>query len=178
MAVFLLTGISAAGKSTVAQALAERLDPSVHVRGDTFRRMIVHPHPSHRLTPDDPDGVEAHLRLRHRQLVATIDAYHDAGYAVVAQDVIVGSLLADVVASIRSRPLHVVVLAPSPAAVAAREAGRSKTAYGPGRHTLADLDRALRTGTPRIGLWLDTSELTPEETVAEILQRQDEANIG
>ncbi len=40
-AVFLITGISAAGKSTVAQQLAERLTRSVHVRGDTFRQMIV-----------------------------------------------------------------------------------------------------------------------------------------
>lgn len=41
MTVFLVTGIQAAGKSTVAQALAERLDRPVHVRGDIFRRMVV-----------------------------------------------------------------------------------------------------------------------------------------
>jgi len=33
------------------------------------------------------------------------------------------------------------------------------------------LDRALRTETPRIGLWLDTSAQTPEETVDEIIRR-------
>ena len=37
-AVVLITGIQAAGKSTVAQELAERLPRSVHVRGDVFRR--------------------------------------------------------------------------------------------------------------------------------------------
>lgn len=40
-AIILITGIQAAGKSTVAQLLAERLPRSVHVRGDLFRRMIV-----------------------------------------------------------------------------------------------------------------------------------------
>lgn len=40
-AVFLLTGIMASGKSTVAQLLAERLPRAAHVRGDAFRRMIV-----------------------------------------------------------------------------------------------------------------------------------------
>ncbi|MFD0854673.1 AAA family ATPase, partial [Actinomadura adrarensis] len=40
-AVVLITGIQAAGKSTVAQSLAERLSRSVHVRGDVFRRMVV-----------------------------------------------------------------------------------------------------------------------------------------
>jgi len=37
----LITGVMAAGKSTVAQALAERLPRAAHVRGDVFRWMIV-----------------------------------------------------------------------------------------------------------------------------------------
>ena len=41
MSIVLVTGIQAVGKSTIAQALAERLERSVHVRGDTFRRMVV-----------------------------------------------------------------------------------------------------------------------------------------
>ncbi|WP_181791697.1 AAA family ATPase, partial [Streptomyces phytophilus] len=40
-AVLLLTGVQAAGKSTVAQLIAERLPRSAHVRGDVFRRMVV-----------------------------------------------------------------------------------------------------------------------------------------
>jgi cytidylate kinase len=40
-AIVLITGIQAAGKSTVAQLLAERLPRSVHVRGDLFRRMVI-----------------------------------------------------------------------------------------------------------------------------------------
>ncbi|MEV7239624.1 AAA family ATPase, partial [Streptomyces sp. NPDC051020] len=40
-AVVLITGVMASGKSTVAQALAERLSRAVHVRGDVFRRMVV-----------------------------------------------------------------------------------------------------------------------------------------
>jgi predicted kinase len=39
--LILITGLMAAGKSTVAQRLAERLPKSVHLRGDVFRRMIV-----------------------------------------------------------------------------------------------------------------------------------------
>ncbi len=40
-AVYLITGIPAAGKSTVAQLLAQRLARSVHVPGDAFRRAAV-----------------------------------------------------------------------------------------------------------------------------------------
>ena len=39
--IVLITGAMAAGKSSLAQALAERLPCSVHLRGDSFRRMIV-----------------------------------------------------------------------------------------------------------------------------------------
>ena len=40
-AIILITGIQAAGKSTVAQLLAEQLPRPAHVRGDLFRRMII-----------------------------------------------------------------------------------------------------------------------------------------
>lgn len=88
------------------------------------------------------------------------------------------STVAQLLAGIASRPLHVVVLAPSVEAVAAREAGRPHTAYGPGNHTLAALDHALRQETPRLGLWLDTSTLTAAQTVDEIVRRADEALVA
>ncbi|PWU53070.1 hypothetical protein DLJ46_01905 [Micromonospora globispora] len=40
-AVVLISGIMAAGKSTVAELLARRLPRAVHLRGDLFRRMVV-----------------------------------------------------------------------------------------------------------------------------------------
>ncbi len=166
-AVILITGIQAAGKSTVAQLLAERLPRSVHLRGDVFRKMIVSGQAG--MTPDAPAEAVRQLRLRHQLTAAAADLYFEAGLTVVAQDVILGEHLAGLVAAIRSRPLLVVVLAPQPGAVAAREAARAKTAYGP--FTVAQLDEALRRETPRIGLWLDTSQQGPAETVAEILAR-------
>ncbi|MFE4593275.1 hypothetical protein [Streptomyces laurentii] len=39
-AVVLITGVMAAGKSTVAELLARRLPRAAHVRGDLFRRMM------------------------------------------------------------------------------------------------------------------------------------------
>ncbi|WP_142053276.1 hypothetical protein [Pseudonocardia kunmingensis] len=95
---------------------------------------------------------------------------------MVAQDVVLGEELTGLVAAIRSRPLHVVVLAPTPDAVAAREEARGKQAYD--RWTVDALDHALREETPRLGLWLDSSRLSVEETVEEILRRGDEARIG
>jgi len=166
-AVILVTGIQAAGKSTIAQLLAERLPQSVHVRGDLFRRMIINGRAD--MTPDPTSEAMRQLRLRY-QLAATVsDAYFQAGFTVIVQDVILGSHLAEMTAMIRSRPLLVIVLAPQAAAIADREERRVKTTYG--RWAIEQLDSALRHETPRLGLWLDTSSQTPAETADEILSR-------
>jgi chloramphenicol 3-O-phosphotransferase len=165
--VVLITGISASGKSTVAELLARRFERGVHVKGDVFRRMVVSGREEMSATPSDE--ARRQLALRYRLGARTADAYHEAGFAVVVQDVVLGPALADYAAAIRARPLAVVVLAPSPEAVADREAQRPKSAYRPGAPTIAALDRALRTETPRLGLWLDTTSQTPTETVDHIL---------
>jgi predicted kinase len=172
--VLLVTGVMAAGKSTVAQALAERLPRAAHVRGDVFRRMIVSGREEYEPGADG-EGL-AQLRLRYRLSAATADAYARAGFTAVVQDVVLGPELAEYIDLIRTRPLHVVVLAPRPEVVAAREAGRPKTGYG--AWTVEDLDRSLRTETPRIGLWLDTSDLSVEETADAILAGRERARVG
>jgi chloramphenicol 3-O-phosphotransferase len=166
-AVVLVTGIQAAGKSTIAQLLAERLPRSVHVRGDVFRRMVIGGRAD--MTPDPSAEALRQLRLRHKLTAAVSDSYCQAGFTVIAQDVILGEYLAEMTAMIRSRPLLVVVLAPSPAAIAARETARAKTAYG--AWAIEQLDEVLRSHTPRLGLWLDTSAQTAAQTVEEILVR-------
>ena len=166
-AVILVTGIQAAGKSTIAQLLAERLPRSVHVRGDLFRRMIINGRAD--MTPDPASEAVRQLRLRY-QLAATVtDAYFQAGFTVIIQDVILGSHLTEMTAMIRSRPLLLIVLAPQAAAIADREQSRGKTAYGP--WAIGQLDTVLRHDTPRLGLWLDTSSQTPAQTADQILSR-------
>ena len=169
-----MTGIQAAGKSTVALALAERFERSVHVRGDLFRRMVVSGRAE--MGPANPP-VEAvrQLRLRYALAATAADGYADAGFTVVLQDIVLGSYLTEMVAAIRTRPVHVVVLTPRPEVVRerdeARQAERGKVAYKPGDEGVVELDAHLRWETPRIGLWLDTSDQTVDETVEEILTR-------
>ena len=92
---------------------------------------------------------------------------HVEGFTVALEDVIAGPMLPECRALIHSRPLHVVVLLPSPDAVAAREAAREQTGYT--RWSVEQLHHGFAAGTPRIGLWLDTSRQTPEQTVDEIV---------
>ena len=173
--MYLITGIPAAGKSSVAQALAGRLPaPAVHVRGDQFRRWIVTGR--REMTPDAGQEAVAQLRLRYRLTATACDMYAASGFSVVAQDVVLGPDLSFVVDAIRSRPLHVVVLAPRAEVVAERERRRAKRAYE--QWTVERLDRALHDDTPRLGLWLDTSDLTVDETVDAIVRRQREASVS
>ncbi|MET8910205.1 AAA family ATPase [Micromonospora sp. NPDC004551] len=166
-AVVLISGIMAAGKSTVAELLARRLPRAVHLRGDVFRRMIVSGRAA--MTADLTDEAWRQLRLRYDLAASAADRYAAAGFTVVLQDVVLGAELPALVDRVRHRPLAVVVLAPRADVVAARERGRPKQGYGD--WPVADLDADFRATTPRIGLWLDSSAQTPEETVDEILAR-------
>jgi len=164
--VIVITGVMAAGKSTVAQRLAERLPRSAHVRGDVFRRMIVGGRAEP--TPDAAAEARAQLRLRYALSAAVADGYAAAGFTAIVQDVILGTDLPAYREMVRTRPCHLVVLCPRPDVVAAREAARPKTGYG--EWSVEALDRELRE-TPRHGLWLDNSDQTPEETVATMIER-------
>ena len=173
--IVVITGIMAAGKSTVAQALAERLPLSVHLRGDLFRRMIVNGQAD--MTPGNWEVAERQLRLRQRLACQAAVTYAAEGFAVVYQDIILGhdlSLVVNLLDPAR-QPVSVVVLAPSPEVAAHRDRERSKTGYG--AWTAIDLDAGLRRDTPRLGLWLDTSGMTVDESVAAILRRHGEARV-
>lgn len=172
--IWLITGIMASGKSTVAQRLAERLPKSVHLRGDLFRRMIVNGRAE--MTPEASNEAVDQLWLRYRLAATSADLYCRAGFTVVYQDVILGRVLTEVIELVRHLSLHVVVLCPSAEAVAQREAARDKRGYG--IWMPEQLDAVLRSDTPRVGLWLDTSTLSVDETVDEILARRDETTAG
>jgi chloramphenicol 3-O-phosphotransferase len=175
--IILITGIMAAGKSTVAQAVAEKLPKSVHLRGDLFRRLIVNDRDE--IAPDASGELSnkalEQLMLRYRIAATAANLYHEAGFAVVYQDIILGPMLNDVVAMLTGSPLFVVVLCPTPDVVAHREETRPKTGYV--GWTPEQLDSDLRTNTPRLGLWLDNSTLTVDETVKAIVDRSAEAQI-
>jgi chloramphenicol 3-O-phosphotransferase len=165
-AVFVLTGPSGAGKSTVARLLAGRFPRGVHLEGDVFRRSIVSGR--REMSPEPADEAVEQLTLRYRLAANAADAYFEAGFAVVLEDVIAGPMLPECLALIRSRPLHVVVLMPRREVIAARDAARPTDGYE--HWSLDALHDLFARDTPRLGLWLDTSDHTPEETVRAILE--------
>ena len=162
---YLLTGVMASGKSTTAQALAERLPRCVHLRGDVFRKMIVTGREE--MTSQPTSRALEQLGLRYRLAAQAARGYWEAGFSVVLQDNYYGPDLANMVALLEDIPVQVVVLCPGLETVKAREKARDKTGYG-GFSPEPLWDSFMRE-TPRIGFWLDNSSLTVEESVEQIL---------
>ncbi|MHB8325046.1 MAG: phosphotransferase, partial [Candidatus Dormibacteria bacterium] len=109
--------------------MAERFPRSADVHGDLFRGMVAGSR--REPIPEFTEEAQEQLRLRHRLAARAADGYHAAGFTTVFQDCILGEMLSFAISEIRSRPLLVVVLAPSAAEVARRDAGCSKRAYDP-----------------------------------------------
>lgn len=177
--VWLVTGAQASGKSTVADLLARSFARGVHVRGGQFLRWVV----SGRLEFDDERHDEARrlLELRYQLSAHAAVAYASAGYTCVVQDNVYGADVARWLAAVRPTTTHLVVLRPSVAAVTARDDARraatGKVAYR-GAFTPAVNDaHVAATSRDLGGLWLDSSDQTPEETVAEVLRRADESLV-
>ena len=164
----------AAGKSTVAELLARRLPTSVHVRGDVFRKMVVNGRVD--MSPDAGPEAMDQLHLRYALAGHTADAYADAGFDAIVQDVIIGAGAGRV-----RRP------DPDARAVSGRPVAHRRAPWsgasgsGPRRATLhfspGVLDEVLRRETAQIGYWLDSSAQTPDETVDDILANLERARV-
>ena len=115
---------------------------------------------------------EIQLALRYQLAQEVAKRYFEAGFTVVYQDIIIGETLAKTVEAFQGVPLSIFVLCPNAEVIAVRESARDKTGYA-SRDEIDFFDRILQAETPRLGAWLDNSDLTVVETVAAI---QEELN--
>jgi chloramphenicol 3-O-phosphotransferase len=182
-AIILVTGIQAAGKSTVARALTERFDRGAFIEGDVLWKLIVSGRVD--MTPDPSDEALRQLHLRYKHGAMLADSFLEAGFTAVHCDIVVERDLERYVEWVRGRPLYVVVLRPSTSAVAARERARGSSAYRDWMAGSKSLEEAVGEfqrwldNTPRLGLWIDSSKQSPMETTDEIMRRVwDEGLIG
>ena len=165
VALFVISGVMAAGKSTVARLLAGRLPKAVCVPGDAIRAMVVSGRVE--MSPDAGADALGQLVLRYKGALAVAAVYLAAGFDVVVEDVIIGPVLRDFLALVPVDEFHLVFLDPATKAIGEREQGRGKTGYDAWQ--IEGLQRILREDTDRVGLWLDSTGFTAEQTVDRIL---------
>jgi chloramphenicol 3-O-phosphotransferase len=173
--VVLVTGMQAAGKSTIAPLLARRLGPpAATLDGDVFYRGVVAG--AEIMTPEPSAEAVRQLELRYDASALIAQHYADAGFDFVCSDIILGEHVQKWFARLWGVESYLVVLVPSVESIVEREIRRGgNNSYrdwqGPDG-SLEDAVRALQKGLeeiPRRGLWLDTTDQTPEQSVDAIL---------
>lgn len=176
--VVLVTGMQAAGKSTLAPLLAARLGPlAATLDGDVFYCGVVAG--AEIMTPEPTAEAMRQLELRYDATALVAQHYADAGFDFVCSDIMLGEHVEKWFAGLRGVTPYLVVLVPSVESIVEREIGRGgNNSYRDWGDSLEDGVRALQAGLegiPRRGLWLDTTGQTPEHTVEAILADLDKA---
>ncbi len=110
--IIVVTGIQAAGKSTVARLLAHRFVRAAHVEADVLQGMIVSGG-EWVSEPGEPTGEAAQqLRLRLRNMCLLGISFYKAGFTAVLDDIILGDRWQQLQAELEGVPFSLVVLAP------------------------------------------------------------------
>lgn len=164
--LFVVSGTQGAGKSTVSQLLARRFERGAWVSADLLQKMIV----SGGRWPEGAtmsDDAERQMRLRLSNACRLGRSFVEAGITAVVDDIVIGSRVDELLEDLAGQTFVFVMLRPSLHAVRQREQGRGTSLW----EGWEWLDDEIRLRTRRIGLWLDTSDQTPEQTVDAILAR-------
>jgi hypothetical protein len=168
---WLITGIPGAGKSTISHLLAGHFPKGAHIEGDRLSGMVVGGAVYPGQQPEEESARQSILVSRHLCLLAR--SFARAGFIPVLDYI---SMTRRGVQGYRRRlsrlRLHVVILNPGKDTALARDRDRpEKTVAAPWTH----LEDVMRRELPGVGLWVDSSGQTPDQTLRYILRHRTKA---
>jgi chloramphenicol 3-O-phosphotransferase len=176
----LVVGAQAAGKSSVGRALAARVGRGAFIEGDVLWKMVVAGAVD--MSTDSNAEADRQLALRYRHGAMLCESFVRAGFVAVHAENMYGPAVERHLHTLRC-DRSLVVLRPRPEVIERRERQRGTNAYRawiPSGGTLLDaiqrFDEWLD-ATPRIGLWVDSSDQSVDETVDVILERWADAAV-
>ena len=164
----IVSGMPAAGKSTVTALAAALLPRAAQVKGDDVNRMIRSGRVWFMGTPK-----EEALRqdeLCNRNMCSLANNFVDFGFTVFMDTVVADRPELDfLLAQMSPRPVRLVTLAPGVEVCEQRNATRDpdEQFHFKDYHRL---DADMRRDLGAVGWWFDTSALTPGETAAQLVR--------
>lgn len=164
--VVLIVGVPGAGKSTLGRALAQRLPRSAYIEGDLVQHHFT---VNGLVAPNEMPALEAQrqLELRWDNCAALARNFWLAGFDVVVEHAASRRSWVDRFLSvIGGAPVSLVVLAPRLSVALERDRRREEKQVA---HLFAHMDAEMRRELAGLGWWLDTSELSVEESVELVL---------
>jgi chloramphenicol 3-O-phosphotransferase len=171
--IFILSGTPGAGKSTIARLLMHAFDFGIHIPVDEIREWvasgIAHP------IPTWTEETERQFRLARWSALQTATIYAEAGFTVALDDVVSETVFQRQYQQLlHGYRIHKVLLSPRVETALERNATRTNKPFdtAPLVKAISRLHEELRENNTEQTGWLvvDSSNLSPEETVAKILE--------